>query len=357
MHTDVSAYCVGPDNSVHEAIRRMDATRRGIILVVDTERRLVGTVTDGDIRRAVLNNTDLNEPVRVLLKQKEGTRFATPLTAPVDADQSTLIVLFRRYDIRHLPVVDENQHVVGLVTLDECVAAPTPLKAVIMAGGFGQRLGSLTEETPKPMLSVGGRPLMELIIEQLRSVGIHDIHITTHHKSEKITEHFGDGQEFGVRLSYITEEKPLGTAGALGLMQLPTETTLVMNGDILTEVDFKSMLAYHREHNADLTMAVRKYELHLPYGVVECDGPSVRQLTEKPAMAFFVNAGIYLLEPGVYEFISPKKRLDMTELIQSLIAAGRLVSSFPIREYWIDIGEYADYEKAQEYMKAAKPTS
>jgi NDP-sugar pyrophosphorylase family protein len=198
---------------------------------------------------------------------------------------------------------------------------------------------------------------MEIIVEQLRSAGIQRVQVAMHHKPEKISEHFGDGREFGVDMVYVTEDRPLGTAGALGLIEWPKETILVINGDILTGVDFQSLLAFHREHKADLTLAVRQYDIQLPYGVVECDGPAVSRLTEKPILKWFVNAGIYLLEPNVYGYIPNGEPFDMTELIQRLLDAGRPVASFPIREYWLDIGHQADYEKAQEDAKVWKAPS
>jgi len=229
---------------------------------------------------------------------------------------------------------------------------PLPVQAVVMAGGKGTRLHPLTAETPKPMLRVGERPVLEIIIGQLREAGIKQVKVTTHHKSEKIEEHFGDGKEFGIELSYVEEDRPLGTVGGLGLLEIPQETTLVINGDILTRVDFRAMLAYHREHQADLTVAVRQYDIKVPYGIIECEGSMVRGVSEKPLLGFFVNAGIYLLEPGVYQFIPSGQRFDMTELIQRVLREGRTVVSFPIREYWLDIGQREDYEQAQEEIKS-----
>jgi NDP-sugar pyrophosphorylase family protein len=216
-----------------------------------------------------------------------------------------------------------------------------------MAGGKGSRLHPLTAEMPKPMLQVGDRPLLEIIIERLRDAGIRNVKVTTHHHRQKITDHFGDGRGFGVELSYVEEDQPLGTAGGLGLMEPPTETTLVMNGDILTDVDVRAMLRYHREHEADLTVGVRQYELKVPYGVVECDGPVVKGLSEKPVLGLFVNAGIYLLEPAVFRLIPIGERFDMTDLMQRVLADGRPMVSFPIREDWLDIGQLADYEQAR----------
>lgn len=352
MHSDLTTLCVTPERTFSEAVAQMDRSRLGIVLIVDEERRLVGTLTDGDVRRAILARVDLKAPVSTLLVRKSGTPYAQPITAPVGRDPSTYLSVLKQHNILHLPLLDEDQRVAGLVTMEEFVPnQPLSLQAVVMAGGQGSRLSPLTEDLPKPMLPVGDRPLMEIVIQQLREAGITQVKVATHHKPEKIEEHFGQGAEHGVDLSYIAEDRPLGTAGALGLLGIPKETTLVMNGDILTQVDFRAMVVYHREHQADLTVAVRHYDLEVPYGVIECEGHMVRRLREKPAMGFLINAGIYLLEPAAYQFIPSAQRFDMTDLIQRLLDAGRPVVSFPIREYWLDIGQHADYAQAQEYAK------
>lgn len=352
MHTDVTTFCIGQTTSIYDAITQMDRGRLGVVLVVDEERRLVGTITDGDVRRTILARVSLETSVTALLARKAGTPYARPITALIGQEPSTYLGLLDRHSILHLPILDAGGRVTGLVTRDEFFPGQRlSLQAVVMAGGQGSRLSPLTAETPKPMLPVGDRPLMEIVIEQLRDAGIHEMKVTTHHKPEKIAQHFGDGSQFGVKLSYVEEASPLGTAGALGLLEVPGDTTLVINGDILTQMDFRAMLVYHREHEADFTIAVRHYELKVPYGLVECDGSRVRGLSEKPLVSSFVNAGIYLLEPSVYRFIPKGERLDMTQLIQRLLDAGRTVVSFPIRERWLDIGQVEDYAQAQEQAK------
>jgi len=218
---------------------------------------------------------------------------------------------------------------------------------MVMAGGLGRRLTPLTDEVPKPMLPVGDRPVLEHIISQLKESGIQRINITTHYKSEQIREYFGDGREFGVQIQYVSEDRPLGTAGAVGLIETLEEPLLVINGDILTSVDYRAMLAYHQEHKADMTVAVRKYDFQVPYGILECEGSRVLSVEEKPTYEFFVNAGMYLLQPEIHSFIPNGQPLDMTDLIAKLIAEGRHVVSFPILEYWVDIGEHTDYERAK----------
>jgi dTDP-glucose pyrophosphorylase len=352
MPTDLSQICINSDASIHQAIQAMEGVRLGIILVVDQERHLQGTITDGDVRRAILANISLDDPVTVLLESKSTTGSASPITVSSDASRATMLRTLQEHKILHLPLVDDQQRVVSLVIMAEFLPqTATSMQAMIMAGGQGERLRPLTEDLPKPMLPVGDRPLMENIIDRLKDAGIEHVNISVHHQSEKITDHFGDGSEFGIDISYVTEDQPLGTAGALGIMSPPKETLLVINGDILTQLDFLAMLDYHREHGADLTVAVQTYDFQVPYGVVECDGPTVKRMIEKPTIQNFVNAGIYLLEPSVYQLIPNGEKFDMTDLIQKLLDEERPVVAFPIHESWLDIGEHEDYLEAQSIVK------
>lgn len=337
---------ISPDQSIRDAMAYINRNRQGIVLVVDDERRLLGTVTDGNIRRAILGGTSLDTTVHKLL----GTdwEYPEPIVAKVGTDRPKLFDLMCKHRIRQLPLLDDDGRVVDLVITEDLLPDTLlPLTAVVMAGGLGTRLRPLTDNLPKPMLPLGGRPLMEHIIEGLREAGITQVNVTTHYKSEAITDHFGDGRNFGVSIQYVTEDQPLGTAGALGLIEAPKQPFLVINGDILTRVDFKAMLAFHHENQSDLTVGVREYDFKVPYGVVETDGVEIRRVTEKPMLKFFVNAGIYLLEPETHRFIPNGQHLDMTELIEILLTNGRRVVSFPICEYWLDIGHPADYEQAQ----------
>jgi dTDP-glucose pyrophosphorylase len=342
---------IPPEMPIAEAIAVLDRAGVGILLLCEDDRRLIGVLTDGDVRRAILRGMSLESPCVAIAG-------LNPVVAPAGASPREVLHLMdhgREFVVNHLPVVDEEGRVVDLLLRRDLISEEqASLSAVIMAGGAGTRLWPLTEDTPKPMLPVGDRPLMELIIEQLRQAGIHRVNVTMHYQSDKISSHFGDGRAFGVELNYVTEDRPLGTAGALGLLEAPDEPLLVINGDILTRVDFRAMLAYHRKHGADLTVGVRQYDLKVPYGVVECEGPHVRQVREKPQIRFLVNAGIYLLEPAVHQYIPSGQHLDMTDLIQRLLENGRPVVSFPIVEYWLDIGQYEDYRQAQEDVKSGR---
>jgi NDP-sugar pyrophosphorylase family protein len=252
------------------------------------------------------------------------------------------------WKLNHLPVVIEGRPVGLILRADLMEMDELPLKAVIMAGGFGTRMQPHTNDMPKPMLPVGGKPMLEHIVGQLRDSGVKQMQITTHYKAEMIHDHFGDGSSHGVKVDYVNEDCPLGTAGALGLLKLQQSPFLVMNGDIVTKLDFRKMLDFHKEHKAEMTVAVRQYEMSVPFGVVETQGVNITKITEKPATAFLVNAGIYLLEPKIIEIIPAGQKLDMTDLIDISLAQGLRVVSFPIVEYWLDVGTPMDYERANE---------
>jgi dTDP-glucose pyrophosphorylase len=334
---------------VRDAMACIDRNRTGIALVIHPDRRLVGTVTDGDLRRAMLAHVDLDAPVAALLERQQELQEPrpVPLTARVGTGNAELVGLMRRYEVRQIPLVDEVGAVRSLALLENLIDTDeSPLRAVVMAGGFGTRLGELTEQTPKPMLHVGDRPLLERIIEQLRDAGIHQVNLTTHYRPETITDHFGDGREFGVEIEYVPEERPLGTAGALGLLNGGAEPVLVMNGDLLTRIDFRALRRFHDEHAADMTVAVRPYEVRVPYGMVEVDAERITRISEKPLVRGFVNAGIYLINPDIARLVPPGVPLEMPELIERLVSEGRVVVGFPLREYWLDIGQVADYEQA-----------
>jgi dTDP-glucose pyrophosphorylase/CBS domain-containing protein len=352
---DLTGLLVAPSDSIRRVMSKIDSNSQGIALVVDAEGRLLYTVTDGDIRRALLAGFDLDRSVQELARLPRPARYTRPVTAPAGTPEGRLVQMMKEAQVRQIPLVDDSGRVKDVALLDDLVSdLELPVTAVVMAGGFGTRLRPLTEDLPKPMLPVGGRPLMELTIEQLRRSGIRKVNVTTHYKAEKISNHFGDGAAYGVEITYVPEHRPLGTAGGIGLLSPSKDTLLVINGDILTSVDYGAMLAYHREHDADLTVAVRKYDFQVPYGVVESEGARVKGLTEKPSYSFFVNAGIYLLEPAVQRYMSVDKPMDMTDLIEQLLKDRRVVVSFLIREYWLDIGHMADYQQAQRDEQAGK---
>jgi len=334
---------------VSDVISLIDANGEGIVIVVDDEERLTATITDGDVRRALLNGVELQDPLSRLIEiGKLPPHDEGPITVTASTPPDERLRLMTEHVLRHLPVVDGDHRVIELALLRELVEEfEEPLEAVVMAGGFGKRIMPLTATTPKPMLRVGDRPVMERTIERLKQSGIKKVNVTLHHLPDQIRQYFGDGSKLGVDIRYVTEDTPLGTAGALRNMASSTEPLLVVNGDIVTSVDFRALLDYHRESGSDLTMGVRKYEAPVPYGVVECSGDKVTKLVEKPTSSLLVNAGIYLLEPFVTEHIPAETHFDMPELVSKVLESGGRVSAFLIHEYWLDIGHPDDYSKAQ----------
>jgi dTDP-glucose pyrophosphorylase len=346
--TDLSLLCIEPEKKIREAMEYIDRNSRGIVLVCE-QGRLLGTATDGDIRRAILMGTDLDAPVATILDYKRQSSAQGPVTAAIGTDHATVLRLMREYCVRQVPLVDAQGRVEELLTLDELVPDDVlPMHAVIMAGGYGMRLRPLTEHVPKPMLPVGDRPLLQRTIEHLRDAGISRVNLTTHYKGEVIQKHFGDGRRFGVDIRYVEEDQPMGTAGALCLLDDTSQPLLIINADILTNVDFRAMFEFHREQEAYMTIAVKQIEIPVPYGVLEIDGGGVVGITEKPAMRHFINAGIYLLNPEACTHIPHDRPYDMPDLINHLIDAKKHVVAFPIREYWLDIGRMEHYQQAQE---------
>jgi dTDP-glucose pyrophosphorylase/predicted transcriptional regulator len=336
---------ISPSATIAEAIAQLDKAGTGALVLCSTGRKLYGLLTDGDIRRAILNGISMETAC-------EKIASLSPTTSQSSISAKEALRLMVQQDIDQLPLVDEQGNIVEFLLHSDIVKVEDlGVSAVIMAGGYGKRLLPLTEQVPKPMLPVGDRPLLERTIEQLRRSGVREVNLTTHYLPESIIQHFGDGKAFGVRLNYLKEDQPLGTAGGLKLVKKTSGPFLVMNGDILTGVPFHEMVAYHRRKNADITVGVRKYEVQVPFGVVECEDVRIINLREKPIMNFFINAGIYLLEPSVCDYIPERQRFDMTDLIQKLLDAGRVVVSFPIMEYWLDMGRHEDYMQAQEDVR------
>ena len=327
----------------------IDQHAKGIALIVDEQQHFLTTITDGDIRRAILAGVDLAQPVISLKQGQQSMTHAAPITAPVGTSEVEILALMRTHGIRQIPLLDEEGRVCELSVMEDIVKeVDLPLTGVIMAGGYGKRMMPLTETLPKPMLPVNGRPLLEHMLNKLQKAGIRSVNVATHYRSDQIVEHFSDGSQFGLKLNYFDEAEPLGTAGALAKMTATTEPLLVLNGDILTDVDLRAMLHFHREHNAALTVGVRQYDIEVPFGVVETNGSAkVTAITEKPVLRHFINAGIYLVNPEMCRLVPPDRCFDMPDLIRAAINCGSAVISFPIREYWLDVGQLEQYQKAE----------
>jgi dTDP-glucose pyrophosphorylase/CBS domain-containing protein len=349
--TRMGTAVIAPSAPISEAVRRLEVAGTGALLVCDAAGALRGLLTDGDIRRAILSSVPFARPCGAIAA-------ADPLVAPAEISAEAALRLMdtgREFVVNQLPLVDPDGTAVGLLLRSDLApGALLSLSAVIMAGGFGTRLLPLTERTPKPLLPVGDRPLLDRTIAQMRQAGIRRVAVSTHYQADQIASHLGDGSAHGVAISYLAEHRPLGTAGALRLMGEVSEPLLVVNGDILTGIRYEEMLAFHREQRAEVTVGVRQCDLQIPYGVLECAGATVRSIREKPQLAFLINAGVYLIEPSAQRDIPVDGRFDMTDLIQRLLDEGRPVACYPIVEYWLDIGRPADYLQAQIDVEIAR---
>ncbi len=346
--TNLEPLLVRQECSIREAMATIDANGQGIVLVVDRELHLMGTVTDGDVRRAILRGVSLDAPAASVMN-------TNPVSALENASPAERLRLMdegkKGTSVHHLPMLDTAGRVTGIALRRELMRPPaSATTAVVMAGGLGTRLLPLTGNCPKPLLPLAGRPIMEWIILGLRRAGICDICVTTHYMADAIVKYFGDGARFDVRITYVHEERLSGTAGALRLLPQWDRPLLVVNGDIATKLDFAAMVDYHVQSGSSATVGVRHYTMQVPYGVVKIDGSTILELEEKPEYTFFVNAGVYVLEPAAREFVFGKDHLDMTDLLHAVMRGEGRVAAFPIAEYWRDIGRPADYEQAQTYM-------
>jgi dTDP-glucose pyrophosphorylase/predicted transcriptional regulator len=325
-----------------EALRRIDKGNLQLA-VVERDGWIVGTVTDGDVRRGLLNGVSLDAPVEQVMNR-------TPITAPAGISDTAALTLMRRKSIHQLPIVDAEGKVIEVKLIDDLVtASQSDHWVVLMAGGLGSRLKPLTDDLPKPLIKVGDKPILETVLGGFIKSGFGKFFISVNYKADMIREYFGDGSAWGVEIEYLQERDRLGTAGALALMpERPTQPFFVMNGDLLTTVNFEQMLKYHREHKAFTTVCVREHSVTVPFGVVDFDDHRVLGIREKPTQKFFVNAGVYLLDPGVLEFLRQEEVIDMPTLIERTIADGKPSIAFALREYWIDVGRLDDLQRASD---------
>lgn len=334
---------VSPDTTIKRAMELIDETGSRVALVVDKNQKLLGSVTDGDIRRAFLKQYNISDSVQLIMNEN-------PTTALINDSTKHIYTLMQTKCLFVIPILDESDIVVGIETIDTLTNQKRKnIDVVLMAGGFGKRLYPLTQDCPKPLLRVGSKPLLENIIENFILQGFNNFYISTYYKSEAIQDYFQDGSKWGCGIKYILEEQPLGTAGALSL--LPKEISsefIVMNGDIITNINFDHLCHFHRENKGVATMCIREYVNTLPYGVVDVSYPHIDAIHEKPSHKHFVNAGIYLLNNEVLREVQYETYLDMPSLFQKLIEKKYSLLAFPIHEYWLDIGRHEDYERAQQ---------
>ncbi len=333
---------VSPETTLAHTISRVDVSGLQVALVLSSDNFLLGILTDGIIRRAILAGKSLQISVSEVMSPHV-------ITSPVATSRDEMLELMRNKVIHHLPLVDEIGRVVGLVTLDELIGACERSNwVVLMAGGLGTRLKPLTNECPKPLLSIGGEPILETILKSFSQQGFKQIFLSVNYKAEMIRNHFGTGERWGVRVNYLQESTRLGTVGALSLLPgKPTAPVIVMNGDLLTRTNYNNLLEFHNAQEAIATMAVREYDFQVPYGVVSLDGARISSIVEKPVQKFFVNAGIYALSPEALEHLPVGTFFDMPMFFERLISTGSTTAAYPLREYWLDIGRLDEFERAQ----------
>lgn len=334
---------ISEDASILEAMCAINEGAVEIAIVVAKDGRLVGLLSDGDIRRALLNGFTLESPISGIINRR-------PLSMPETATREEILAVMGRHSIRQIPLVDKDGRATQIAWITDLIRNDIrPNETIIMAGGRGKRLYPLTRDVPKPMLEVRGKPILEHIIDELRQYGIFRITLAVNYLSDVIKDHFGNGDSFGVRISYLEENEPLGTAGALSLLaDKPSHPFLLLNGDVLQRVNFGSLLSFHERHDFHATMCAVRYGMELPFGLVEVDGNRLTRLVEKPVHTMNSNAGIYVFNPGVLDLLEYDSHCDATDLLDRLIQAGKPVGVFTLydHEHWLDVGRKDDYDYA-----------
>lgn len=332
---------ITPETILRDALDLIDKAGSQIALVVDVDRRLLGTLSDGDMRRALLRGVSLDEQVHSAMHRN-------PTVATHDEDLQSVVAHIRRLGLHHMPRVDRDNRVVGLTLLDDVMLVqPRDNWVVIMAGGLGTRLAELTRDTPKPMLKVGSRPLLETIVRGYADQGFRRFYFAVNYKSEQIEAHFGDGSALGIEVRYLREQQRTGTAGALSLLpERPTLPFIVTNADLLTKEDHCGMVDLHAASGADATMGVRPYEMQIPFGVVQEREGRILGIEEKPTQVFTVSAGMYVLSPQVLDLVPSGQFFDMPSLFEVMVREGLHTRCHRIDGYWLDIGQLRDYERA-----------
>lgn len=338
---------LAPDATLQQAILSLDTSALQIAMVVGPDDDLIGTLTDGDIRRGLLRGLDMHSPVASIVNRE-------PLVVPPHLEREMVLQLMQANKVRQLPVVDGQRRVLGLHVWDELlVPVQRPNTMVIMAGGQGVRLRPYTERCPKPMLPVGGKPMLEHIIERARAEGFQRFMLAVHYLGHMIEEYFGDGSRWKIHIEYLREEAPLGTAGALGLLHSrPDVPLIVTNGDVLTDIHYGELLDFHNHHGASATMAVRLHEWQHPFGVVRTSGVDIVGFEEKPVIKSHINAGVYALDPSVLDHMDKGTHCDMPTLFGKLQERGLRTVVYPMHEPWLDVGRIDDYAIANEQAES-----
>jgi dTDP-glucose pyrophosphorylase len=330
------------DATIQEAIRNLNQVAVRIVLVVNQEGELEGTISDGDIRRGLLKGLDLNSHLTSVIHRNA-------LVVPPEMDRDVVMELMVANKIQQVPVVDRCRRIVGLHLWDEIAKPPARNNLmVIMAGGMGTRLRPHTENCPKPLLSVAGKPMLEHIIERAKLEGFSHFVVAIHYLGHMIEDYFGNGERLQVRIDYLRESAPLGTAGALSLLEpLPDAPFVVTNGDVITDIHYGELLDFHIRHCAAATMAVRVHEWQHPFGVVQTDGVEIVGFEEKPVARSHINAGVYALDPTALTVLTANDRCDMPTLFERLQAVARRTVAYPMHEPWLDVGRPDDLATAE----------
>ena len=329
-------------NTVKEAMAIIDKGSLQFAVVVDDDLKLLGVLTDGDIRRGLLRGLGLESSIESLINKH-------PVVANINDTKERILELANEKKLHQIPIIS-NGKLIGIQDIREFLAPKNkPNKVILMVGGLGTRLRPLTNDVPKPMLDVGNKPILHTIVENFAKYGYTDIIMCVNYKSEIIKEYFGNGDKFGVKIEYVLENQRMGTAGALSLLkERPKDDFFVMNGDLLTNVNFEYLHEYHKDSNACASICIRKYEMQVPYGVVNVRANKVTSIEEKPTQSFFVSAGIYMFSPIVLDFIPKSVFYDMPTLLGELLKQNFAVYPFFIREYWLDIGKMDEYRRAND---------
>lgn len=349
MIKDVKAHwknvLINIDSNILSAIKKLDVEALRVLLVIDDLQRLLGIITDGDIRRYLLKQGNLEESVEKVMNKN-------PITASLSENQDQLLMKMHSLGILHLPIVDDKKRVVGLETFDSLFVKNTRDNLVVfMAGGAGKRLHPLTADCPKPLLKIGDKPISEILLDNFIKSGFKKFYFSVNYKSNMIRDYYGSGARWGVTIEYIEENAALGTAGSLSLLPIvPDKPFFVINADILTNINFGHVLDFHQEHapKAQATICVRQYQNTIPFGVVNIteNDHQLIDIEEKPTKNYFVNAGIYILEPKNLEHLAFNTYCDMPNFLTQLVKKGLSITTFPIREYWLDIGHHDNLVRA-----------
>lgn len=344
--------CIGSSSdTIHKALQMIEENSKEILVVLDDEGRVTSTITDGDIRRALIAGCSMQSKLSDVIAIKSAKSNIPPITASFSSSKEELLNLMKKHLIRQIPLVDNNNVFHSLALLSDLLF-PEPLHcaALIVAGGFGLRLRPLTEHTPKPMLPVGNRPLIQLIVDQLVSSGVRDIFISTHYMTESIANYFKTNNNELVSIKILNEDKPMGTAGSIGLISELVKPLFIINGDILSRINLGNMYEDHIKNKSFLTVGVRDYKQQIPYGVVKSDDMNILDIEEKPINSCQINAGIYLADPSIKKYVHTDSHINMTDIILGAIREHKKVCKFNITDLWIDIGSMTDYILAQRHI-------